>query len=395
MALVETVSVGSFVFGNLRSIFGGFNRKRPAQQRSEAIRRAEAPARTEALARLSAAGVTSFRTSFTGTRFNDLAPGAPTAPSSENLPPVSGSGGVPAGIFNIRQILERLPSIGLPEFDIIRNLPVPGGRPMGRPSSPRTRRARDVEQRRARERASMRRQRTRRRRERERLEQLSRLGKRIPEPRDFPLPDEIAKPTTAPPRPEIEPLGLPEPVPATVPAPAPVSVPAPQGPPRPQIGNPPSRAPRTAPGAAPGASAALGAAFLAGALAQPGTAPQFRPGRAPRVRTQPAPAGSPISGTQLGFTSQQAEQLGRQQKRERDRCEKRRRGERRRKCYRGFYEEYPTRTEFTRWVEVDCVTRKRKDKGEKISERAGKTGRVLKKAKRATRRIPRGVIPIG
>ena len=69
----------------------------------------------------------------------------------------------------------------------------------------------------------------------------------------------------------------------------------------------------------------------------PTPAPAPRPAPAPGLQTQAAPAGT---RTRQG------------------RCEKRARRNRQ-TCWRGFYEEFPTSTKFTKWEKVNCRTRKR------------------------------------
>ena len=321
----------------------------------------------------------------------------PSVPPPVTLPPVSTARGVSPGITNLQQILQRdSDGLRLPEFDIIRSLPFPGGFPGGGRPRRRSRREETRERQARRTREQQRRQRQQRKREQERLEQLRRLGQRLPDRTPIERPEPVPAPARRPDRPgriEFDPL----PGVRTTPAPRPAPVPrtAPAGPPRPTIGRPPATPPR--PSRFP-ATAFLGAA--AGIFA----ASVFRPGTAPRVRTQfapssaspaPSPSVPTIPVPPVGLPSPQPQPRPRTQ-RKRDRCEKQRRGEKRRRCYRGFFKESATRTDFTRWVEIDCRTGRRLNKGKKVSQRVGKTGRVLKKVRKATsRRIPRGVIPIG
>lgn len=67
--------------------------------------------------------------------------------------------------------------------------------------------------------------------------------------------------------------------------------------------------------------------------------PTPTPTPAPQTTLAPAPAGARVRSGQ-------------------GRCEKRAR-KNRKTCWRGFYEEFPNRTSFTKWEKVNCATRKR------------------------------------
>jgi len=347
--------------------------------------------------------------SLTAQQFQQFFGDTPTKEIPSTLPGVS-FGGVSPGITNISQLIGGSDGLSLPEFDIIRNLPESPGRFGGGGRRP-SRQGERIERANRRTRQLRKRQTEQRKLERQRLEQLSKLGKQLPEPRDFPKPERPAAVPQTPPRPRFDPfetpLGepgrvAPRPRPQDFPSTTPSRVPTPRpaAPPRPQIGQPPSPLPGNVPKAPPARSPSpfpglfLGA--FAGSLIRPGSAPKISTISAPRINLRP-PAGSPSNSTFLGQSFQTSQNPQTRARKKRDRCEKRRRGEKRRKCYRGFFKESETNTDFTRWVEIDCKTGERKNKGKKISQRAGKTGKKLGKVlkfpgKGSANKIPRGVL---
>jgi len=328
------------------------------------------------------------------------------APASERPSTLPGGSfvGVSPGITNISQIIGGSERMSLPEFDIIRNLPeISPGRTGGGGRRP-SRQSERIDRERSRARQQRRRDNIKRRKELERLEQLRQLGKQLPEPRDFPKPKRPTDVPETPPRPTFEPFELPGSIPSrpqrAIPRPSAPPRQVPRPPPRPQIGVPPSPQPGTAPKGSPARSPSavpgLFAGLFAGSLVNFGTAPRISAGSAPRLNFG-QPAGSPVSPVFLGQTFAPGQNPSTRARKKRDRCEKRRRGEKRRKCYRGFFKEGETSTAFTRWVEIDCKTGERKNKGKKISQRAGKTGKKLAKVlkfpgKGSKTNIPRGVL---
>jgi len=165
---------------------------------------------------------------------------------------------------------------------------------------------------------------------------------RAPQPVFDPVPIELPAPT-----PE---LPSPQPAPVTIPAPAPVPAPVPA----------PSRVPRPAtsprPVAVPGTFPSRLPAFF--------PIPQFRPGSSPRFRIgdnlAPSSGTNPLTSFNTGTVSSLLPTSNPQPQPETDkRCkEVKRRRRRKGKCYEGFYKEFPGKTQFTEWREVDCVSRR-------------------------------------
>lgn len=166
---------------------------------------------------------------------------------------------------------------------------------------------------------------------------------RVPLPELEPFPVTLPTPTVPTPSPQPVPVEIPAPLPV----PAPVATPAPAKSPA------PSRAPL--PGAWPGIFPGRLPAFFPLPGIRPGTRFGIRTGDLVPQRFTPSTQ-APLTGFNAGvvpFTGQQP-----QPDQAEDRCkEVQRRRRRKGKCHEGFYREYPNKTQYTEWREVDCITR--------------------------------------
>lgn len=179
--------------------------------------------------------------------------------------------------------------------------------------------------------------------------------------------EDIEPRPTAPPRPRVDPR---DPInrPGITPRPAPPQAKPPPGKPggdipetvvrpQPPITTPElPKAPKTPSPAEKAALAALaGLGVAAVALPRLGGSPAAPLGFAPGSPVGGVP-GVPIPPPAVGKI--ELPKPAPQAKKQRERCEKRRR-QNRKTCWRGFYEEFTGRTAFTKWEKVDCRTRKR------------------------------------
>ena len=174
-----------------------------------------------------------------------------------------------------------------------------------------------------------------------------------------------APPLEMPPAPDVRPA--PEPMPLPQPSPAPAPVPTPTIP----VPGPipaPSPLPRPAPTPTTTPGRPIPPLARPGALPFPPIVPAFFPSSSPigvpstfspqtpnltriedqLLQSQPTPTLGSITGLE---TSQAPQQQA-------ERCQNvRRRRRRKGKCREGFFREYPRRTQFVEWREVDCITR--------------------------------------
>lgn len=183
---------------------------------------------------------------------------------------------------------------------------------------------------------------------------------RTTQPRE-PLPEIVEIPPPTVPRRE------------TAPAPRPVQTPAPPVPaPSFPLPSPPARPPipallRTAVAVATGAalSRALQRTIRTGTAPRvdlPGTRPT-EPLPQPPAPSPPIPAPPPVIEPTPTLPGQllpalSPSQLSQATRTRQKRCVEVKRKRRRNRCFEGFYREFPGRTQFTDWREVDCLTRR-------------------------------------
>jgi hypothetical protein len=180
-----------------------------------------------------------------------------------------------------------------------------------------------------------------------------------PRPEIFPEIPEIPAPIVADPVPE--PVPAPETFPS-IPAPTPAPVPAPSIP-APALPSPqPSTRPATTPRPAPTPRRAPSRRFL------PSFFPVFRPVSFPSSPPIGRPATNPtnLTGIEPVVPQFPAPTVGTirlptpqpQPQPQQERCrEVKRRRRRKGLCKEGFFREFPNRTQFIEWREVDCITR--------------------------------------